>query len=491
MTAQLLSADEQLLDGYLLVGSERMRASSGGIHEHVSQISGRVQATVPLAGAAEIDAAVACARDAGDGWRATPGEQRRDLLLRLAELIERDPVAAELTAMGALESGLPVRLGGGVATIAAWLRYYAGWADKVHGELVRTPPSSPTLDYTIPEPYGVVAMIVPWNFPLSNLGMKIPAALTAGNTVVLKPAELAPFVALRLGELALEAGIPPGVLNVVPGGPEGGAALVSHPGVDKISFTGSGATASVIMRAAAESLTPLCLELGGKSANLVFDDADLDRAVPAAVSGVLNLAGQGCVAPTRLLVQRAVYEEVCARVVDAARAVVVGNPLDPRTTMGPVISRAACERILGVVRDAAARGDGTLALGGERCGGDLADGFYVEPTVFRDVDNASPLAQEEVFGPVLAIVPFDTEAEGIALANATRFGLGGYLHTRDLARAHRVASALVAGVVAVNGSPTSTPATPFGGSKDSGFGREGGRAGLEEFLRVKNVNIAV
>lgn len=477
-------ADTDLLDGYLLIGDDR-RHNGTETYSHVSQISGTVQAELPLAGAKEMDEAVATARAAFPAWRATPPEERRDILLRLALLIERD--AQELTTIAALESGLPVQLGGGINAVNGYIRYYAGWADKVHGEVIRTPPG-PVLDYTIPDPYGVVAMIVPWNFPLTTLGMKIPPALVAGNTVVLKPPELSPFVALRFGELCLEAGLPPGVLNVVPGGPTGGDALVRHPGVDKISFTGSGATAARIMEACAESLTPLHLELGGKSANIIFGDADLERALPmSAFMGVCMVAGQGCVLPTRLLAQRSVYDAVVEAMRGFAESVVVGNPLEPQTMMGPVINAAACDRIIGVIDRAASQGEGRLVAGGDRLGGDLAAGFFIRPTVFADVDPTSPLAREEVFGPVLSVIPFDTDEDAVELANGTNYGLGAYLHTRDVSRAHQMAARLDAGAISINGFAPLSPHTPFGGNRDSGFGREGGRAGLEEFIRPKNV----
>jgi aldehyde dehydrogenase (NAD+) len=486
--AQMTTANAaKLLDGYLLIGAERRREASDDSYTHVSQTTGRPQASVPLAGAPEMHEAVQRARDALPAWRATPPEEKRAVLLRLAALIERD--AVELTTMAALESGIPAQLGGGVSLANSYIHYYAGWADKVHGEVIRTPPG-PVLDYTIPDPYGVIAVIVPWNFPLGTIGTKIPPAIVSGNTVVLKPPELSPFVALRFGELCLEAGIPPGVVNVVPGGPNGGDALVRHPGVDKISFTGSGPTATRIMQACAERLTPLHLELGGKSANIIFDDADLDAAITrSAFLGACMMAGQGCVLPTRLLAHRAVYDHVVARVGAYAERVVVGDPLESATMMGPVINAASCERILSVIERAQSAGEGKLVAGGNRIGGELADGYFIQPTVFAEVDPASPLAQEEIFGPVLSVMPFDTEDEAIEIANATRYGLGAYVHTRDLSRAHRMAAALDAGVVGINGFGAISPHTPFGGNRASGFGREGGRAGLEEFIRPKNVHV--
>jgi acyl-CoA reductase-like NAD-dependent aldehyde dehydrogenase len=323
---------------------------------------------------------------------------------------------------------------------------------------------------------------------MMGMGQKAVPALAAGNTVVVKPPELAPFGALRFAELALEAGLPPGVLNVVVGGAAAGDALVRHPGVDKVSFTGGCATARLVMAAAAETLTPLTFELGGKSANIVFPDADLDGATSmAAMLGAVLLSGQGCALPTRLYVHDDVYDDVVSRVVAQIEAVPVGDPFDPAVLMGPVVSERACERILGVIRRAVDEGAGTLLTGGERLGGALAAGYFVAPTVFGDVDHDSSLAREEIFGPVLSVLRFHDEDEVVDKANDSPFGLSAYLHTRDSARAQRVARRLDGGTVIVNGFPGMSPGAPFGGVKQSGFGREGGRAGIEEFVRRKNV----
>jgi len=323
---------------------------------------------------------------------------------------------------------------------------------------------------------------------MMGMGQKAVPALAAGNTVVVKPPELAPFGALRFAELALEAGIPPGVLNVVVGGAAAGDALVRHPEVDKVSFTGGCATARLVMAAAAETLTPLTFELGGKSANIVFPDADLDGAASmAAMLGAVLLSGQGCALPTRLYVHDDVYDDVVARVVAQIEAVPVGDPFDPAVLMGPVVSERACERILGVIHRAVDEGAGTLLTGGERLGGALAAGYFVAPTVFGDVDHDSSLARDEIFGPVLSVLRFHDEDEVVDKANDSPFGLSAYLHTRDGARAQRIARRLDVGTVIVNGFPGMSPGAPFGGVKQSGFGREGGRAGIEEFVRRKNV----
>ena len=320
--------------------------------------------------------------------------------------------------------------------------------------------------------------------------MKAIPALVAGNTVVIKPSELAVLSLLRFGELGLAAGLPAGALNVVPGPAAAGSALVAHPGIDKISFTGGGATAREVLRGAATNLTPVILELGGKSASIVFEDADLDTAVATTVGLALaGMSGQGCVLPTRLVAHDTVYEAVEQRVVEVASSLVVGRPFDEGVQTGPVITEAACERIIGEVEAASSRGDGRLLTGGARLGGDLADGFFVAPTVFGNVDNSSPIARTEIFGPVLSLIRFGDEAEALSIANDSPYGLGGLVFTRDVARAHRVAGRLQAGSVGVNAFAPMPPSAPFGGVKQSGYGREGGLAGVEEFLRPKNVYV--
>jgi acyl-CoA reductase-like NAD-dependent aldehyde dehydrogenase len=322
--------------------------------------------------------------------------------------------------------------------------------------------------------------------------MKVAPALAAGNTVVLKPSELAPFTSVRFGELCLEVGLPPGVVNVVPGDGRAGAALAGHPAVDRVTFTGSGRTARHVLAAAAKHLTPVNLELGGKSACLIFADSDLDDAIATAVKGGLALqSGQACVAGSRVLVERAVYEEVRDTIVEIARSLEVGDPAEPGTLLGPVINQFHCERILGVVSDAGRCGAGELLTGGGRLGGPLADGYFVEPTVFGHVDPKSSLAQEEVFGPVLSLIPFDTEAEAVEIANRTTYGLAGYVFTNDLKRAHRLARDLEAGYISVNTFNMLPPTAPFGGYKQSGFGREGGLEGLLEMTQTKNVHVSL
>jgi aldehyde dehydrogenase (NAD+) len=467
-----------------LIGDGWRPGHGSGTFEHRYAATGRVQAEVGLAGAGDVDDAVERARHAQRQWAGLRPGKRAAVLLRLADLLEVH--AHEAAELGALDNGTPVGVMNPGVYTAAWFRYYAGWCDKLVGETVPAGRSSASVRL---EPYGVVAVVPPWNGSMMGMGQKAAPALAAGNAVVAKPPELSPFGVLRFAELALEAGLPPGVLNVVVGGAATGEALAAHPGVDKLTFTGGSAVARRVMRGASDHLTPLALELGGKSPNIVFPDADLDRAAGVAAHlGTALLAGQGCALPTRLYVHEAVYDEVVAKVVAALAAVTVGDPLDPGTFVGPVVTEAAMERILGVV-DRAATDGATLLAGGCRLGGDLADGWFVAPTVFGDVDHDSDLARNEVFGPVQAVLRFSSEDEVLAKANDSPFGLAAYLHTADSRRIERFVRELDTGTVVVNGMGGISPATPFGGTKQSGFGREGGRAGIDEMVRTKTVFI--
>jgi aldehyde dehydrogenase (NAD+) len=470
----------------LLIGSLRIAQTSGGGHQHIYPATGRLTAMVPLAGADEVDAAIRTARRAFKAWRLLTGDKRRDLILKFADLLQAR--TDEVCHIATAENGIPLSK----AHFHHWaavdaFRYHAGWADKIAGELVPTWPNR-GLDYALPEPYGVIAVIIPWNSPLALFAATVAPALAAGNTVVVKPSELAPFTSLKLAELALEAGLPAGVLNVIPGGPDGGRALVSHPGVDKIHFTGSGPTAKAILGAARENLTPVGLELGGKSARLVFADSDLDAAVRDAITGATSISGQGCLLGTRVLVEASVHDEFVERCRVALEAVPLGDPYAKTTQMGPVISGTACARILGVIEKA--RRDGArLVTGGRRLTGEYADGYFLQPTLFAEVDNSSSLGQDEVFGPVLSVMRFTTDDEAVRIANDSPFGLAAYVHTHDLRRAHRLASELDVGNVWINGF--GFPASmPFGGVKQSGVGRTGGTQAIHEFTRVKNVWIA-
>jgi aldehyde dehydrogenase (NAD+) len=485
--ARHADAARALPERTLLIGGERLRDGSGAAFAHVNPATGRVQHEMRLAGAAEVERAVRVARGAFAGWRRSRPARRAEILGRLCELVARD--GERLALLSALENGMPAWQFSGpqLGIVQAWLRYYAGFADKLEGLVTASWPAE-NLEYTLPEPLGVVAAIIPWNAPMISLAMKVPAALAAGNCVIVKPAEFTPFTAMHFAELALEAGLPEGVLQVLPGAAECGEALVRHADVAKVSFTGGTVAARRVMAACAETLKPALYELGGKSANIVFDDADLAHAIPYSAAFPMNNSGQGCQLPTRLLVHRPIYDTVVEGVRATVAHLKVGDPLAADTFMGPVVSEAALRRILADVERARAEGAGTLLCGGERLPG---DGWFMAPTVFAGVDPRSRLAQDELFGPVLAIMPFDDEDDAVAIANATPWGLAGYVQTRDLRRAHRVAAQLECGNVYVNGAMNVHPAAPFGGVGLSGHGKEGGRAGIEEFVRHKGVAVAL
>ncbi|TGD73491.1 aldehyde dehydrogenase family protein [Mangrovimicrobium sediminis] len=469
----------------LIIGDSLVERGSGEAFAHIYPGNGQCVAEVAGAGAADVDAAVSAARAAQPAWAALPGDARRDLLLQLAASLKQH--AGELALLETLGNGSPVMMAGYAPIVAAQrFEYYAGWADKIRGQTLQAW-NGPAHNYVDYAPYGVVGAVIPWNGPLFAAAMVMGPVLAAGNCIVIKAPELAPYSVMRLGELFLEAGFPPGVVNVLAGGPEVGAAIVGHADVDKVQFVGSGATARKVLASAAANLTPCCLELGGKSAVIVFDDADLARAGQMGLSGAISVSGQGCVNGTRLLVQRGIYEQYLGVMQQIAARITVGDPLDAGTVMGPVISEAAVQRILGSVeqaRDAGAR----VLTGGTRLDGDYAEGFFLPLTVIADVAHDSDLAQHEVFGPVLSVTPFDTEEEAIHLANDCDYGLGAYIHTSDLRRAHHVAGHMQAGMVHVNASGEGMqPFAPFGGMKQSGFGRLGGEQGLLEFLQARNV----
>lgn len=473
----------------LLIGDRRVLDTSAGIHGHVFPGTGKVNASVTLAGPTDVDAAVLSAGAAQNAWWGMPVDTRRDLLLRLSDLVEAE--AEEVARLSVADNGSPMFISGIHPTqLVRWLRYYAGWVDKDGGQM---PPTSFTSDLNLitHEPYGVVAVILPWNGPLYGIAMGVVPALAAGNAVIIKPPELAPLTSLRFGELALEAGLPSGLVNVLPADPDGSEVLVRHRGIGKIHFTGSGAVAKKIHVAAAENLTPVATELGGKSANIIFDDADLDQAAMlSAFSGPLAQSGQNCACGSRILVQSGVHDEFLEKMLNVMRFAEAGDPFDDDTMVGPVISEAAVARILSVIERARVAGS-NVAIGGERLGGELADGFYLAPTLLTNVDPSSEVFQNETFGPVVSVVPFDTAEEAVDLANRTDYGLVSYVHTKDLARTHQVARALESGSIFVNTFPDLIPTAPYGGYKQSGHGRLGGLEGLREFQQVKNVRIAL
>lgn len=471
----------------LLIGSQELPTASGGVYRHVNPATGKVQAEIPLAGVAETEQAIDAAKAAFEGWRKVSGRERAEKLNKLADLIKEN--AAEFQRLAVLEGGTPFSVAAGGAGVAEeWTRYYAGWADKLDGQVVSSYPSDEFI-YTLPEPYGVIGIIVTWNGPLISLGMKVAPALAAGNTVVVKPAEQTPFVAALFGKLVLKAGIPAGVVNILPGGVDAAQTLIGHPDVEKITFTGGPITARKILHQCADLIKPAVMELGGKSAHIIFDDADLPSAIQHASLFTL-LSGQGCELPTRLLVQESVYEQVLEGLAKIVESIKIGDPRDPATFMGPVINAAACGRILGAIVDAKARNAGRFITEGKRLGGNLADGYFVSPTVLADVDPYDEIAQEEIFGPILIVHKFSTEDEAVRIANSSCYGLGGYIQTNDLKRAHRVAAALKTGFVHLNGSRNIPSHAPFGGLGMSGYGKEGGRPGLDEFVRLKTVSLS-
>ena len=478
--------DTALLPRYPVIAGGQRLAGGGELLPHIYPATGQVTTEVRLASEADVSAAVAAARKAAPAWRALSGDKRRDLMFNLAALIEQN--TQSLAQLSTIENGSTIMTTGYLGWDAAQkFRYFGGWADKIQGRTVSTW-GGPAHDYLAYEPYGVIGAIIPWNGPLFATTMVVAPALAAGNCIVVKAPELAPYSVMRLGELFIEAGFPDGVFNVVTGGPDIGAAMVAHPGIDKIQFVGSGPTAKKVLRSAAETLKPCGLELGGKSAVIVFADADLQEATKRGLSGAISANGQGCVNGTRLLVERSIYDQYLQTLGAMAGHIPIGDPMSQSTVVGPVISEAALTRILGVIDTAVKKEGGRLVAGGERLGGERANGFFLPITIVADVDNDASIAQHEVFGPVLSVTPFDSEEEAIALANGTAYGLGGYIHTQNLRRAHYVASQLDAGMIHVNGSGEGmTPCVPFGGVKQSGYGRLGGEEGLHEFLRVKNV----
>jgi aldehyde dehydrogenase (NAD+) len=478
-----LPSDPAFIDGEFCGGG-------GAQCIHTDPAAGQELRSWRLCGPDDVDHAVASAARAQRIWQNLDPGRRRDSLLALAAAVEThaDPLAGLVS----LEMGMPLRASkAGVHAAVDWFRHFAGYADKIEGSVPSVGAPGRGLDYTRYSPHGVVAAIIPWNGPVMALALKVAPALAAGNSVVLKPSELAPFSSLYFASLVVAAGLPAGLVNVIAGGSDTGARLCADPAIAMISFTGGSAGGRAVAEAAAARHVPTVLELGGKSASVVFPDTDVSRTAKlAAILGIAQNSGQGCFLPTRLLVDRSIYDKTLEGVVAAAAKFRLGDPFAEDTTMGPVVDQRSLDRILAVISDARRRGDGRLVHGGERATADgLQNGNFIVPTIFADVDPDSPLAQDEVFGPVLSVIPFEDETQAVEIANRTRFGLAGYVWTADLGRAHRVADALQAGYVSVNGMAALPPAAPFGGWNASGYGVEGGRRGLEEYLRLKNVHV--
>lgn len=471
----------------MLIGGQRVPALSGQRFETRNPATGALLARVAQGGAADVDRAVAAARAAFEGpWRRTKPAERQRIMLRLADLVEAH--YEELAMLDTLDLGAPVSrtlLGKGRAV--GLLRYYAGQATLLAGDTLPNSAPGDVISHTYKEPIGVVAAINPWNGPVGMAVWKAGPVLASGCTMVMKPAEQTPLSALRFGELCLEAGVPEGVINVVTGLGDAGAALSSHPGIDKIAFTGSTGVGEKILHAAAAGMKRVTVELGGKSPNIVFADADLDKAVPAAAMAVFANAGQICSAGTRLFVQRGIHDEFMERLAAFTRTIRVGDPLDPATQIGPVVSAPQMDRILSFMDGAGQEGAQALVGGGRMAGAGLDEGYFIEPTIFTGVTDEMTIAREEIFGPVLSAFAFDSEEEVLKRANATSFGLGSGVWTRDLGTAHRVARGIQAGSVWVNCYQVLDPGVPFGGYKMSGFGRESGPHHIEEYLETKAV----
>lgn len=482
-----------LLDGHptkLLIGGQWVEAASGKTFPSINPSTGEVIAELAEADAADADRAVAAARAALEGpWARMKPRDRQALLWAFADAVQEH--FEELRLLEVLDMGSPIgrrRQGTPAAGEAEILRYFAGWATKIHGETIPNSLPGSILSYTVKEPVGVVAAIVPWNRPINNAIWKIAPVLATGCTMVLKPAEEAGLAALRLGELLCEIGVPDGVVNILTGfGETVGAALAEHPGVDKVAFTGSTAVGRQIIRAAAGNLKRVSLELGGKSPDIVFADADLSKAIPGAGMGVFAFSGQVCCAGTRIYVERPIYDEFVDGVSAFANKLKVGPGLDPETRVGPLVSAKQLERVTGYLKLGPEEGARTTAGGGRIDTGELAKGFFVEPTVFADVADDMRVAREEIFGPVACVLPFDSVEEVVTRSNDTNYGLAGGIWTRDVGKAHRVASALQAGTVWVNTMLLFDPAVPFGGYKMSGWGLEMGQHALDEYLNVKSV----
>ncbi len=478
-----MPATQKIAPGRLYIGGRWVDAFAAGTFATVNPATEEPITRVAEGRAEDIDRAVQAAREAFEGpWARVSAADRGRMLWKMADLIESR--LAEIAEVETLDSGKTIAESSrvDVPMAADCFRYFAGWATKIEGETV--PVRAPCFGYTLREPLGVVGQIIPWNFPILLAAWKVAPALAAGNTIVLKPAEQTPLTALHLARIAEEAGLPPGVLNVVTGfGPTAGAALVDHPGVDKIAFTGSTAVGQEIMRRAAGTLKRLTLELGGKSPNIVFADCDLDLAVRGASNGIFYNKGEVCTAGSRLFVEEPLHDAFLDRLSAFTARLQQGDPLDPKTRLGPQVSEAQMNRVLSYVDKG--KGEGArLVMGGSRAPG---RGYFVRPTIFDGVKNGMTIAREEIFGPVLSVLRFRDLDEVVSAANDTPYGLAAAVWTKDIKKAHRAARLLKAGTVWINTYGLYDSAMPFGGYKMSGFGRELGRHGLQEYTQTKSV----
>lgn len=487
MTAS--EARHYLPPGRHFIGGKYVESSSSNSIEVHNPATGELLASVPDATAEDVNRAVGAARESLEAqtWRGKNPSEKERILLRMAELMEKHK--EELAATESLENGKTYReaLRGDINPGIDSFRYYAGWVRRIYGETI--PVDGPFLNYTLREPVGVVGAIVPWNYPTCIATWKLAPALACGCSVVLKPSELTPLTALRMAELLAEAGVPEGVVNVVTGyGSTAGEALARHMDVDKISFTGSIRTARALLKASAESnLKRISLELGGKNPNIVFPDCDFDEAIEAALWGIYANKGEVCSAGSRLLIHESVHDQFVKKLTDRAKTMKVGDPFDPSSEMGSQISQQQMERILGYIKAGSEEG-ATLSCGGERdVEGPKAKGFFIRPTVFTGVKPQMKIAQEEIFGPVLAVIPFKNEGEAAQIANGTIYGLVSAIWTRDIRLAHRMASRIKAGSVWINTYNGFDSNSPFGGYKQSGFGRDLGAHALEQYTNVKSV----
>ncbi|MGE0606206.1 MAG: aldehyde dehydrogenase family protein [Pirellulales bacterium] len=470
------------------IGGRWTPAVSGKTFETINPSSEEVIAQVAEGDAADVDLAVQAARNALEHgpWSKLDARDRGRVMNRLADLIEED--AAELTALESLDNGKPIRdaRGADLPLTVDCLRYYAGYADKIHGQTI--PVRGNYFTYTRREPVGVVGQIIPWNFPMLMAAWKWGPALAAGCTIVMKPAEQTPLTCLRMARLAQKAGIPDGVINVVPGyGPTAGAAIVKHPGVDKVAFTGEHRTAQIIMRDASQTLKRLTFELGGKSPNIVFADSDLDAAAAGAHFGLYFNQGQCCCAGSRVFVEEKIYDKFIDKISSMNKVRKLGDPLDPATEQGPQVDQAQFDKILHYI-DLGKQEGAKCLTGGKRFGD---RGYYIEPTLFTDVQDNMQIATDEIFGPVMSVLKFKSVDEIVDRANNTFYGLAAAVWTRDIGKAHHLAAKIKAGTVWINCYDVFDAAAPFGGFKMSGLGRELGEKGLEAYTETKTVTVSL